>query len=179
MRTAQRRPLSAFLLFPALCAILFLATACAELSASHLQRKAVEAGGQEHITGKFLVFDYEARPVASNFAITGTARPNMANLPAWADMVQELSITAYLCDENGTVLAQEQKNFHTRKLSPAGLGFVFSLSPKQTPAGQMSISFGYRGTFASSKRPPNGGQGPDNASGQLVFFASEGAVLKN
>lgn len=177
MRTAHRCSPCTVAVFLALCTILPV-SGCAELTAGHLQRKTLEAGVVEHIAGKFLRFDYETMPLGNGFGVVGSAWPNKDNLPPWADMVQNLSITAYLCDEKGVVLAQDPKNFPARTLAPGGIPFNFTLSPKASPIGELFISFGYRGTFTASK-PSAGGQGLDNGAGQHSFFASEGAVLKN
>jgi len=179
MHTAYRGPHRVFSFLPALCAVVLLAAGCAELTVGHLQKKTWTAGARETISGKFLNFDYASGPSANGFGVKGTAWPIKENLPPWADMVQNLSITAYLCDGNGAVLAQEQKTFPSQKLAPAGLNFDFTLKPKAGTKGPLFVSFGYSGMFTASKPPLAGGQGSGNIAGQFVFFASEGAVLKH
>ena len=179
MHTVHRRPQGSTTLLLALCALAVFASGCAKLTAAHLQRKTWEAGVPEKIYGKFMHFDYAAVPLTNEFGVKGTAWPIKENIPPWADTVQDLSIIAYLCDEKGNVLAKAQKTYPSQKLTAAGLAFDLTLKPKPVPGGQLFISFGYHGMFVASKPPTAGGQGSGNLAGQYVFFASEGAVLKN
>ncbi|MFP5222849.1 MAG: hypothetical protein ACLGSA_11225 [Acidobacteriota bacterium] len=150
---------------------------CAKLSASHLQLKPWQDGGNQKLYAKFMHFDFQTLPHDKAFQVKGTAWPIKENIPVWADTVENLSISAYLCDEHGNVLATSTKNYPTQKIPAAGFPVDLPLKHGGQPSGGYFVTFGYSAMFTASKPPSVGGQGSGGISGNYVFFANEQAVL--
>lgn len=151
---------------------------CAKLSAAHLHLKPWENGGRQDFSAKFMRFEYQTTPQGDVLEIKGSAWPVRESLPAWADSVDGLSISAYLCDSQGNVLATVTTTYPAQKIPPAGFGFDFLLKHEQQPAGGYFVSFGYGGKFTASRPPSGPGKGSGGLAGNYVFFASEQAALK-
>jgi len=166
-------------LLPLLMALVVLASGCnAKLSAAHLQLKPWADGGDQKLYAKFMHFDFQTQPHETGFEVKGTAWPIKENIPVWADKVDNLSISAYLSDEHGNVLATSTKNYPEQKITASGFPFDFILKQTPRPSGGFFVSFGYGGMFTASKPPAAGGQGSGNISGNYVFYMSEQAALK-
>ncbi|WP_459934581.1 hypothetical protein [Fundidesulfovibrio butyratiphilus] len=173
---------SSFALKRRLGVILLLALlvgGCATLHTGHLRRTPWSEGKQQ-IATKFFRFEYQGIPLSEQYGVKGQAFPLRENLPPWADAVETLSIVVYLSDDEGKVLAKDQKSYLPRRLGQTGIPFDFFLKCKTLPGQKLFVSFGYRSMFVASKPPktPTGQHGGGNISGQYVFFASEGATLK-
>lgn len=128
---------------------------------------------------KYWRFAYTAGIDGNAYTLRGRATPVATALPPWADRLEELTITAYLRDASGNVLASAAKTYRGMPLRPdAAVPFAFSLSPEgATPTGGLAVSFGYKAVYGSSKaRAALPGTGPPPAG--TVFFAGEGALLK-
>jgi len=152
---------------------------CAKLTAAHLQHRHVENGVPQKMTAKFLRFDYTATQNGKQYEITGTVQPIRENLPVWADSVDTLSVTAYLCDVQGLVLGKTSVSFTPQAIPAAGFGFKLLLPGGEPPSGGAFVSFGYRATFVPSRMPAGSASPGAGLSGQYVFFASEQAALTN
>lgn len=150
---------------------------CAKLSASHLQLKPWQDGGSQKLYAKFMHFDFQTLPHDKAFQVKGTAWPIKENIPVWADTVENLSISAYLCDEHGNVLTTSTKTYPTQKIPAAGFPVDLPLKHGGQPSGGYFVTFGYSAMFTASKPPSVGGQGSGGISGNYVFFANEQAVL--
>jgi len=161
-----------------LFSVLF-AGGCATLHTGHLRHNPWSEGKQQ-IATKFFRFEYQGVPLTEQYGVKGQAYPLKENLPAWADAVESLSIVVYLSDEQGNVLAKDQKSYLPTRLGESGIPFDFFLKCKTAPGQKVFVSFGYRSMFVASRpAKTNPGQaGEGNSSGQYVFFASEGATLK-
>lgn len=138
---------------------------CAKLSASHLQLKPWADGSSQKLNAKFLHFDFQTLPQGDKYEVKGAAWPVRENLPEWADTVENLSITAYLCDENGNVLAISGKNFQVQKIPASGFSFDLLLKPGTLASGGYFVTFGYRCMFTASKPSPAGSPGSGSVSG--------------
>lgn len=169
---------SAFLL-PLAAWIVLAVSGCAQLSVSHLQRTLWDTSQPRTLTTKFFDFTFEARNEAGFYAVTGTARPLAAKLPAWADQVEDLSITVYLCDGQGRILGQAEQSYPPRPITGAGIPFEMFLRAKPSQDGTLFVSMGYRAMFVASRQPATAATGSGGISGQYVFFASENAALQN
>lgn len=150
---------------------------CAKLSASHLQLKPWQDGGTQKLYAKFMHFEFQTLPHDKGFEVKGTAWPIKENIPLWADTVENLSISAYLCDEHGNVLTTSTKNYPTQKIPAAGFPVDLTLKHGSQPSGGYYVTFGYSTMFTASKPPKVGGQGSGGISGNYVFFANEQAAL--
>lgn len=150
---------------------------CAKLSASHLQLKPWQDGGNQKLYAKFMHFDFQTLPHDNAFQVKGTAWPIKENIPVWADSVENLSISAYLCDEHGNVLTTSAKNYPAQKIPAAGFAFEIPLKHGANPSGGYFVTFGYSAMFTASKPPTAGGQGSGGIAGNYVFFANEQAAL--
>jgi len=111
------------------------------------------------------------------FEVKGTAWPIKENIPLWADTVENLSISAYLCDEHGNVLATSTKKYPTQKIPAAGFPVDLTLKHGGQPSGGYYVTFGYSTMFTAAKPPATGGQGSGGIAGNYVFFANEQAAL--
>jgi hypothetical protein len=159
-------------------AVLCLGAGCARLSVSHLDPRPLVVGGTGTETMKYFGFTYVVVLDSGAYGLRGRATPVPAALPAWADRLEELTITAYLSDPSGRVLAQAEKTYPGMALAPgATMPFSFRLLPDEgLLPGSLAVSFGYKAVFGSSAaRQTLPGLGPPPAG--TVFFAGEGALL--
>jgi hypothetical protein len=156
-----------------------LGPGCARISVAHLEAKPWRVGTAETVTMKYWSFAYAACLTGEAYGLRGVARPVPTALPAWADRLEELTITAYLRDAAGTVVAQADKTYRGMALTPGtAVPFSFDLTPDPVDAaGDLSVSFGYKALYGSSKaRAALPASGPPPAG--TVFFASEGGILR-
>jgi hypothetical protein len=158
------------------CLALAATSGCGQLNASHLQHKPWQVGNSQNIHTKFFSFDFESIALSNQYGVKGAAHPVKNSLPPWADSVDNLSLTAYLCDEQGHILAQDKKYYLPQKLNPAGIPFDFFLKVKPSQEEKLFVSFGYRATFVASAKPRSADGGADPTR-QHIFFASEDAVF--
>lgn len=174
----RRRPWASIL---AACLLLSGALALggctSKLTAAHLTVKPWEDGGSLKIYGKFMHFDLTTQPKDGDFQVKGTAWPIKENLPTWADTVEDLLLSAYLCDEKGNVLAKEQKAYPKQAITKDGFPFDLRIKHPKQPSGGFFVAVGYRGMFTASKPPAAVSPGSGSIAGSYVFFASEQAVL--
>jgi len=158
--------------------VLALGCGCAKLSVSHLDSKPFAAGTTETVSTKYWRFAFSSFLKGDAYGLRGRATPVPAALPPWADSLEELTITAYLRDAAGNVLASAAKSYRGMPLGPdTAVPFAFLLFPKGAlPPGGMAVSFGYKAVYGSStarQTLPGHGQPP---AGTAVF-AGEGALL--
>ncbi len=162
----------------AVVAGLVLATGCAELTARHLESRNWNPSAEQTLTMRHWRFTFVSVPTRQSYGIKGSATALADTLPAWVDRVQELTLTAYLRDAEGVVLATDQKTYLPMSLSDASaVSFDFFLAPEsRRPDTSLSVSFGYRAVFtsASAVRAAAGGKLP----AQFVFFAGESALMR-
>lgn len=157
---------------------LFAVAACSTLSVSHLESRPLVAGPPADVTMKFWRFEFTGVLSGDAYVVRGRATPVTTDLPPWVDRLEELSLSAYLRDPAGNVLATVEKTYPAMPLSQdAVVPFEFVLSPAGTAAGNYAVSFGYKAVYGSGKvRTALGAKGPAPAGS--VFFAGEGALRK-
>lgn len=160
----------------ALCALALAASAllwgCAQapMSAAHLKRDPWSLEEPRSLITKFMRFDYQVMPVGDSAGIKGWAYLDTAKLPEGAKWIESLSFTAYLCDPEGRVMAQDTRSFLPREArADEGIGFEFTLRPEQWGQRPLFIAFGYRLVLFEA-RGEQGAKGP--------FFASEDATTR-
>lgn len=150
---------------------LALLSACAQppLSAGHLKRDPWSLDEPHSLLTKFMRFDYQVQAVGDAAGIKGWAYLDTTRLPEWARWIESLRFTAYLCDPDGRVIAQDTRTFLPREArADEGIGFEFRLKPEQWGTRPLSISFGYNLVLIEARDNP--GRGP--------FFASEDAMAR-
>lgn len=152
---------------------LTLAGCSSRLSASHLQKKPWADSARQELTAKFMAFSFETLAQDGAMRVRGTARVLRENLPAWADTVSELTVHAYLCDEDGEVLANARRPYPQQRIPDSGFLFDFTLAPTQRQAKGYFVSFGYSAMFTQGSTPRQQGQTP----AANVFFANEQAAV--
>ncbi len=164
--------------FSALAAVAVLAAGCAELTARHLESRNWNPSAEQTLAMRHWRFTFASVPTRESYGVKGAATVLTDTLPSWVDRVQELTLTAYLRDAAGTVLATDQKTYLPMGLSEAAsVPFDFFLAPAAgRPDTSLSVSFGYRAVFTSSSavRASAGGKLP----AQFVFFAGEAALVR-
>ncbi|QLA17462.1 hypothetical protein [Desulfolutivibrio sulfoxidireducens] len=164
--------------FSALAIMAVLASGCAELTARHLDSRNWNPAAEQTLTMRHWRFAFASVPTRESYGVKGAATVLADTLPSWVDRVQELTLTAYLRDAAGTVLATDHKTYLPMNLSDAAnVSFDFFLAPASNrPDTSLSVSFGYRAVFTSSSaaRAAAGGKLP----AQFVFFAGEAALVR-
>ncbi|MDR3640719.1 MAG: hypothetical protein P4L39_05300 [Humidesulfovibrio sp.] len=160
----------------ALRLVLLAATAllwsCAQtpMSVGHMKRDAWSLEEPHSLQAKFMRFDYQVLPVGDAAGIKGWAYLDTRKLPEWAQWIESLRFTAYLCTPEGHVVAQDTRTFLPREVrADEGIGFEFTLRPEEWGAQPLFITFGYR-LVLTEGRDIKGGKGP--------FFASEDAITR-
>lgn len=149
------------------CLLLLLALAgCSYQSVRHLDRQPWLLGEARELTLKFWTFRYAATPLPGAFGVQGEASPRLEALPDGGRRLEDLTLSAYLCDRDGRVLARSEQSYLPRDLDGRPAVFEFTLIPDNPPPGPLYVAFGYRMVLG-----PGG-------SGQGAFFASEGAVTR-
>ena len=134
----------------------FLASACSHLSVRHLNRKPWVVNQRQSLETKFWRFAFESIPLEDGYGIRGVAYPLPEKLPPWATWAEELWFEAYLCDNQGTVIAKDIHVSLPRPLDPQrGVDVEFILKPEDLgSAGPLHVTFGYR--LLASEGPPAG-----------------------
>jgi len=160
----------------ALCAVLLLVTAllaaCAHppMTVGHLKRDPWSLEEPHSLQTNFMRFDYQVLPVGDAAGIKGWAYLDTKKLPGWAKWVESVGFTAYLCDPDGHVIAEDTRTFLPREASAdEGIGFEFTLRPEAWGKRPLFIAFGYRLVLT---------EGRDAPSGHEPFFASEDAITR-
>lgn len=174
MKTGRRtRParLAAILALAALP--LLWACSHAPMSVGHMKRAPWSLEEPRSLVTNFMRFDYQIQPVGDVAGIKGWAWLDTARLPEWAKWVDSLVFTAYLCEADGAVVAQDTRTFLPREArSDEGIGFEFLLRPEQWGVRPLFVAFGYRLTLTEGR----GAQGAPG--GGAPFFASEDAITR-
>ncbi len=155
--------------------ILFLLWSCSQHeSVRHLERKAWNPETKQQLKMKYLTFDYFSRSSENKIEIQGTAQPREDALPSWASWSKEIWLGAYLCDQEGQVLAQDVKVFSPRDIRDQAIEFQFELHPQHLGSpGAVYITYGYRLVLT---RDPETDLDPELK--KQVFFASESALSR-
>ena len=160
------------------CALLFL-IGCTTSSVRHLARLPVIQNQEQSLSTRYWNFRFSAVQdlAGEHLSITGQALPVPENLPAWGNWARTLNLAAYLCDEQGTVLAEQTLPYPPRPVTadiPVPFAFTLDL-----PGGNnmpLALSFGYSMEVvprASSSALKNSESGVEE-----VFYASQKALLQ-
>ena len=161
---------------PVICVVALAATillcGCSQapMSVGHLKRDPWSLDEPRSLVTNFVRFDYQVVPVGDVAGIKGWAYLDTQKFPEWAKWVETLGFTAYLCDPEGHVMAQDTRSFLPREArADEGIGFEFSLRPEQWGQRPLFLTFGYR-LMLLEGRGVQGGKGP--------FFANEDAITR-
>lgn len=129
---------------------------------------------------KFCRFEFTGIRVGERYGLKGAAYPLTENLPSWAGNLESLTLTAYLKDRNGAVLASDAREYLPMPVDPKnGIPFDFFLDPGKAPSSsELSVSFGYRAMFTSKAKAGRSAGVSATIPGGDVFFAEEGALIK-
>lgn len=167
----QRSLSTAFAVLAVWAALLLLA-ACAQapMSVGHLKRAPWSLDEPRSLSTNFMRFDYQIEPVGGAAGIKGWAYLDTQKVPDWAKWIDSLKFTAYLCDPDGRVLAQDTRTFLPREArADEGIGFEFILRPEVWGTRPLFVTFGYRLMLT---------EGRDAQGGKAPFFASEDAITR-
>ena len=160
------------------CAALALA-ACSSLSARHLEARAWKPLDRQELVMKFWRFEFTGVPAGARYGLKGVAYPLAENLPGWAGNLESLTLTAYLRDRNGNILASDVKEYLPMTVDPKkGIDFDFFLDPGKASHSGLSVSFGYRAMFTSKAKAGRSTGAVAAIPDGEVFFAEEGALIK-
>lgn len=162
-----------FIILAVLSALL---SGCSHMSVSHLPQKPFQPDQPGALSMRFLDIEYLVKSEAGKYVVRGTAFPNTGVLPGWAEWLHDFSLSVYISDESGTVVASDLVSFLPQKLTPEGVGFAFILPSELFPAGKDAfIAFGYRMNLTQSRY-----RGPfleRPLTGEMDFFpAIQGAL---
>lgn len=158
------------------CAALaaLLLAACSTLTVRHLARAPWSVAPGQSLAMKYWDFRYDVVQLPEQYGITGHALPT-AEVPDWVAFARDLWFEAYLCDEQGQVLARASRVYQARPLDRAtGVDFEFILKPFP-PRGKdakLFVTFGYS-MNAADRAPDQAGAAPAR-----IFFASESALSR-
>jgi len=169
MRNRTRALVIVRVVLPLMCALLW---GCAQtpLTVRHLPRDPWSLEEPHSLHTRFMRFDYQVLPVGDRAGVKGWAYLDVGKLPPWASWVESVSLSAYLCDPGGHVVAEDSRTFLPREVrADEGIGFEFSLRPETWGKKPLFIAFGYR--LVST-------EGREAKSGRAPFFASEDAMSR-
>lgn len=156
-----------------LCLLAAALSACAQppMSAGHLKRDTWSLEEPRSLITNFMRFDYQVLPVGEAAGIKGWAYLDLAKLPPRAKWLESVSLSAYLCDPDGRVIAQDTRSFLPREVrADDGIGFEFTLKPEAWGKKPLFIAFGYRLVLVESR---------EGGPGQNPFFANEDALSRD
>lgn len=139
------------------------------MSVGHLRRDAWSLEEARSLQMNFMRFDYHVQPVDDVAGIKGWAYLDTAKVPDWAKWVDSLRFTAYICEADGRVVAQDSRTFLPREArGDVGVAFEFALRPEQWGDKPLFITFGYRLVLTEAR----------GAKASDPFFASEDAITR-
>jgi hypothetical protein len=171
-----------FYRFAVLLALTLLLGGCSYASVGHLQRQPWVLNTHQQLEMRFWRFSFIAESIEGHYTVAGRAAPVMESLPEGLGWIEDLWLVAYLCDEQGRVLAQDLRVFSGLPLDPAqGVLFMFTLKPDQlSRSSSLQITFGYNMTLT-----PHQFYTVEDVPEKLplgertgVFFAHEGALTR-
>lgn len=155
---------------------------CSYASVGHLQRQPWALNSQQELDMRFWRFSFMATSASGSYTVAGRALPLTAHLPAEATWIEDLWLAAYLCDDQGRVLAQDLTVFSGLPLDPEeGVPFQFSLKPDQlNRSASLQITFGYNMTLSRQDADADHEkqESADTQGKEGVFFAHEGALIR-
>jgi len=154
----------------ALAALMLWSCAPVSQDVGHLRRDPWSLEEPRSLIVKFMRFDYQIQPVGDVAGVRGWAYLDTSKVPGWAKWIDSLTLTVYLSNPEGHVLAQDSRSFLPRAAkADEGVAFEFSLRPEQWGSRPLFVTFGYRVVLT---------EGRDVAGGKETFFASEDAITR-
>jgi len=161
-------------------ACVLLLIGCTTSSVRHLTRLPVIQNQEQTLATRYWTFSFSTvQNLSGNrLTITGSAIPDRTDLPKWGSWTKTLNLAAYLCDNQGTVLAQQSLAYPPRPLSGhIPVPFEFSLDLPKGNVIPLSLSFGY--SMEVTRKPENTKPADSNSDGmEEVFYASQKALLQ-
>lgn len=162
----------------ALSVLLAILSGCSPMSVKHLPQNSFQPDQTQTLSMQFLDFKYSSALENGNYTVKGIAFPNTKALPGWGEWLHDFSLSAYLSDADGKVVAKDLVSYPVQKVSPEGVQFSFSMPQKTIPPDrEIFVSFGYRMSVT-----PGRYQVPDvrrPLTGETdTFTAIEGALPK-
>ncbi len=158
--------------------LLALLTGCSHMSVKHLPQNSIQPNQTQTLSMQFWDFKYSSALENGNYIVKGVAFPNTKALPGWGEWLHDFSLSAYLSNEDGGVLAKDLASYPVQKVSPEGVRFSFSMPAKTVPSDEATfVSFGYRMSLTQSMYQPPSVRRP--LTGETdTFTAIEGALPK-
>ena len=142
----MNRPFSLrFLLTAGLLAVLTMGVlaGCSGQNVRHLAHETWGRSGDNHIGMQFWRFGFTTVDMGDSVGVIGTALPNSELYPQWAAWYGQLTITAYLSDHTGQVIARDTHTYVPRPIGKErGIPLEFTFDAGTVDA--QYISFGYR-----------------------------------
>lgn len=139
----------------ALLGVLLLA-GCSGLSVRHLPSNPWKNEPTQNLTMRYLAFQYQVIPLENQLGVVAEAYPVIDKLPAWASWYGEISLSVYVSDAQGRVLASRETPLVPRPLNrEAGLPLEVRLDLGTNRYQPLYVSFGYR--LVMTDNAPNEG----------------------
>jgi len=161
-----------------LAVLMAFAAGCSHLSVKHLDKNLLHPDQTERLSMRYWDFEYVGTVENGDYIVKGLAFPKTEILPGWAEWLHDFSLSAYLSDEKGRVLARDLTVYPTQKVEPEGVRFDFSMSPERMPdPGNIFLTFGYRMSLTEGRFETPLHEKPLTGE-RSVFFASEGALAR-
>jgi hypothetical protein len=159
--------------------ILFaLLAGCSHMSVKHLPQNSFQQNQTETLSMQFWDFQYSCALENGNYTVKGVAFPNTKALPGWGEWLHDFSLSAYLSDEDGKVLAKDLISYPVQKVSPEGVRFSFSMPLKTDLTDKETfVSFGYRMSLTQGMYQTPNLRRPLTGETDM-FTAIEGALPK-
>lgn len=152
---------------------------CTGLSVKHLNKAPFSPNQTQSLSMRYLTFKYTPYYSLQGYTVKGKTFFKEDKIPGWATYIQELWLAIYLSDAKGKVLAKQIKVYLPQKLTPAGIPFEFSLTPKEIPTQRpLFLTFGYSFKLSpqADYKPPLKSD-PLTGDKELIFYASQGALV--
>ncbi len=170
------RNISFFLLL-----FMLMFSACAQHSVKHLSRQPWMGGIAQTLIMKYWTFDYMTLSGPDNlFQIAGSAYPKKKNIPGWGRWLKSLTLSVYLCDDKGNVLASQRQTVPGQSIPyDKGVPFSFHLNQKQlSQTRPLFVTFGYQMEIVKNRNSQRGKFDSDlTGEHDEIFFASQGSMM--
>lgn len=149
---------------------LLLLAGCSGLSIRHLPSNPWKNEVSQTLEMRYLSFQYQVIPMGNALGIVAEAYPVIDKLPDWASWYGEISLSVYVSDAEGRVLASRDLTRVPRPLyREAGLPLEVKLDLGTNRYQPLFLSFGYRLVLTDAR--------PD-AAGEKRILVSEKALEK-
>lgn len=155
-----------------LMCLVILAAGCGTPSVKHLPLQPLSSDATGIIALDFWDFRYAAEFKNDAYVITGRAFPNTRVWPGWAVWFQSLSLSVFISDAEGNMVASDRNSFPVIEMVPEGLPFAFMIPTGQLPPDmELFVTFGYRMRVTETQFQSAGIRGGRFSSDFDVFSA--------